>query len=46
MYYGEFFSQEITEGKPPVVRTIYLQKWALGNPPPEKVKVTVEEEKA
>jgi len=35
--------QEETKGQPPKVRTIYIQQWALGNPPPEKIKVTVEE---
>jgi hypothetical protein len=35
---------EITEdGKPPAVRTIYVQRWALGNPPPHKIRVRVEE---
>ena len=35
--------QEETEGQPPKVRTIYIQNWVLGNPAPEKIKVTVEE---
>ena len=30
------------EGKPPAVTTIYVQKWALGSPPPTRIKVTVE----
>ncbi len=34
--------QEETEGKPPIVNTLYIQKWFLGNPPPEKIKVTIE----
>jgi len=34
---------EITDGKPPVIRTIYIQKWVLGKNPPRKIKVTVEE---
>ena len=32
---------EKTEGKPPVLQTIYVQKWALSGTP-EKVKVTLE----
>ena len=34
---------EQTEGKPPIVGTLYLQKWALGEPPPESITVTIEE---
>ncbi len=29
--------------KPPVLKTQYIQKWALGSDPPEKIKVTIEE---
>ena len=29
--------------KPPVLRTQYIQKWALGSEPPDKIKVTIEE---
>jgi hypothetical protein len=29
-------------GKPPVLKTRYIQKWALGSNPPEKIKVTIE----
>ena len=35
--------EEITEGRPPVIRTIYIQKWALGKNPPKKIKITIEE---
>jgi len=35
---------EITEdGQPPKIKTIYIQKWALGTNPPTKVRVTIEE---
>ena len=35
--------QEIIEaGKPPVIRTMYVQKWVLGNNPPQKIKVKIE----
>ena len=34
------FMEVPEEGKPPVVSTLYLQKWFIGNT--EKVKVTVE----
>lgn len=34
------FMEVPEEGKPPVVSTLYLQKWFIGNA--EKVKVTVE----
>jgi hypothetical protein len=32
---------EEASGKPPVVGTLYIQKWALGQPPPEKLLVTI-----
>lgn len=35
--------EEVTEGRPPAIRTIYIQKWALGKNPPKKIKVTIEE---
>lgn len=28
--------------RPPVVGTIYIKKWWLGNPPPEQIKVVLE----
>lgn len=31
------------EGRPISVTTIYIQKWALGSKPPDKIKITVEE---
>ena len=29
-------------GKPPVLKTQYVQKWALGSDPPDRIKVTIE----
>lgn len=37
--------EEVTDGKPPVIRTLYIQKWALGKNPPKRIKVTIEEVK-
>ena len=37
--------QEDFSGKPPIVGTIYLQKWARGENPPEKLSITIEETK-
>jgi len=36
------YEEEPAEGKPPVLKTQYLQKWALGSNPPAKIKVTIE----
>ena len=36
-------SQEETNGKPPAVGTLYLQKWLLGNEPPKTLSVTIQE---
>jgi len=37
------YEEELGEGgKPPVLRTQYIQKWALGSSPPKKIKVTIE----
>jgi hypothetical protein len=30
------------EGKPPVLKTQYIQKWVFGSNPPNKIKVTLE----
>ena len=34
--------QEEADGKPPVVGTLYVQRWALGQPPPQRLTVTIE----
>jgi hypothetical protein len=37
------YEEELGEGgKPPVLKTQYIQKWALGNHPPDRIKVTIE----
>ena len=33
--------QEETEGKPPVVESLYVQRWALWKPVPRKLTVTI-----
>ncbi len=35
--------QEQTEGKPPAVGTLYVQKWLVGQNPPKTIKVTIQE---
>ena len=34
--------QEEAEGKPPVIGTLYVQRWALGEPLPQRLTVTIE----
>ncbi len=34
--------EEQTSGQPPAVGTLYVQKWALGTPPPPKLRLTLE----
>ena len=38
--------QEQTAGEPPVVGTLYVQRWALGSPIPQRLTVTIEAAKA
>ena len=35
--------QEEAEGKPPAIGTIYVQKWFLGQNPPRRIAVTIQE---
>lgn len=35
---------EETDGKPPIIGTLYVQKWFLGKTPPETITVTIEKE--
>ena len=35
--------QEQTDGKPPAIGTLYVQKWALGEKPPETIAVTIQD---
>jgi len=34
--------QEKTNGKPPAIGTLYVQKWLLGEPAPSTLIVTIE----
>ena len=34
--------QEETNGKPPAVGTLYVQRWALGEPLPQRLTVTIQ----
>ena len=34
--------QEEANGKPPVIGTLYVQRWALGEPLPQLLTVTIE----
>ena len=34
--------QEEANGKPPVIGTLYVQRWALGEPLPQRLTVTIE----
>ena len=37
------YEEELGEGgKPPVLKSQYIQKWVLGSNPPAKIKVTIE----
>ena len=38
--------QEQTGGEPPVVGTLYVQRWALGTPIPQRLTITIEAAKA
>jgi hypothetical protein len=37
---------EQTDGKPPAVGTLYVQKWLLGQNPPKVLTVTIQEGEA
>ena len=37
------YEEDLGEGgKPPVLKSQYIQKWVLGSNPPAKIKVTIE----
>ena len=38
------YSEEPAGGEAPVVGTLYVQKWALGNQPPQVITVTIKGE--
>jgi hypothetical protein len=33
--------QEDSNGKPPAIGTLYVQKWLLGKEPPKKLTITI-----
>jgi len=35
------YQEEPSSEHPPVTGTLYIQKWFLGNPPPEEIKVII-----
>ena len=35
--------QEKTDGKPPAIGTLYVQKWALGDNVPQTLSVTIQD---
>ena len=37
------YRYEEKPGKAPVLKTLYIQKWAVGDKPPKEIRVTVEE---
>ena len=37
---------EDASGKPPAIGTLYVQKWLLGNEPPQKLTITIGEAEA
>lgn len=40
---GTYVYEETLEaGKPPVLKTQYIQRWVLGTTPPERIKVTIQ----
>jgi hypothetical protein len=38
--------QEQTNGKPPAIGTLYVQKWLLGQQPPQRLQVVLQESPA
>lgn len=41
---GTYRYKAMLVGVPPAVSTLYIAKWALGDHPPERVKVKISEE--
>ena len=37
------FEEVLTPGTPPVMGTVYIQKWLLDQPLPQSIKVTLED---
>jgi len=40
---GTWRYAESSESEPTAIGSLYVKKWALGTPPPERLKVVVEE---
>lgn len=40
----ERYAEQPESGKPPIIGTLYIQRWALGQPLPKSLKVTIETE--
>ena len=36
------YEEKLEAGRPPVLKTQYVQKWVLGPEPPKQIKVTIE----
>jgi hypothetical protein len=36
------YRELLTGERPEVVGTLYVQKWATGNPPPQKIRLSIE----
>lgn len=35
------YQEQPEDGQPPVINTLYIQKWFLGNPAPEEITITI-----
>ena len=38
------YQEKPEEGKPPIIWTLYIQKWAVSSAAPQKIQVTIEAE--
>jgi len=38
---GTYVYEEEAGDQPPVIRTLYIQKWAAGGEPPKEIQVTI-----
>lgn len=36
------YQEEPSTEHPPIIETLYVQKWFLGSPPPEEIRVKIE----
>jgi hypothetical protein len=39
------YHEEASAGRPPIINTIYIQKWFLGEAPPMYITLDIKEEK-